>query len=93
MITISNKEDKLLLKDIPHGETFHKKGEKNLFLKLKTVNFINNSTIITDMIYRGDCLVANLVSGTCFIMKGDTEVVTVDLDISIKEKKKEKNNE
>ncbi len=62
--------------ELPFGEVA--KHGALILTRVKPVNFLCNSTIINDMISKGNCLVVNLQKGTCFVMNGDTTVVRVD---------------
>lgn len=63
------------LKDIRHGTTFYKKGDySRLLMKVKPVNYLLNSTLITDKIVYGDCMVVALASGTVYFTDGTCEV-------------------
>lgn len=76
-----------LLKDIPHGTAFRLVRPPKLaeaLIKVKPVNFLCNSTILSDVFARGDCVVVNLAKGTVYISKGTTEIVLVDASVKIK---------
>lgn len=49
----------------------------DMLMRVKPVNFLCNSTVITDVLARGDVLVVNTDKGTCYAMAGDTPVKRV----------------
>lgn len=65
----------LTAKDIPFGGVFKKEGHPAAYMRVKSVNFLNNSTLLSDVFARGDVLTVNLNKGTVFIMSGDTKVM------------------
>jgi hypothetical protein len=64
------------LRELPFGEVA--KHGTVLLARVKPVNYLCNSTIINDMISKGNCLCINLQKGTCFITNGDTQVQQVE---------------
>jgi len=65
----------LRAKDLPVGTVFKKEGHPAAYMKVKSVNFLNNSNLLSDVFARGDILTVNLHKGTVFVMSGDTAVV------------------
>lgn len=64
------------LASLGFGKIFKlKRGGKNTYMKVKTVNFLNNSEVLSDIFSRGDCLVVMLERGSVNYMKGATEVI------------------
>lgn len=62
----------LLIKNAPFGEPVL--CSTDMLMRVKPVNFLCNSTIINDMISKGNCLVVNTDKGTCYIVDGNKEV-------------------
>lgn len=76
-----------LLKDIEHGKAFRftgKSGNKSLHIRVKTVNYLNNSTLLADVFNRGDCVVCNLESGTVYICRGTDKIKRVEASIRVR---------
>jgi hypothetical protein len=65
----------LTLNTLPAGTVFKKEGTAAAYMKVKPVNFLNNSNLLSDVFARGDCVVINLHKGTCFVMPGNTQVI------------------
>lgn len=62
-------------------------ASSSLFIKVKPVNFLNNSNLLSDVFARGDCIICNLETGTIFVAKGTEEIkiwnaVILDKEIS-----------
>lgn len=65
---------------LPYGAVFKKKNPtqrsvNEVYMRVKPVNYLCNSDLVTDNIFKGNCLVINMKKGTCFFMNGDTEIV------------------
>lgn len=74
-----------LLRELTFGEIFTPmKQGKNTYMKVKSVNFLNNSNILSDVFARGDCLVVCLERGTISVMKGDLLVTRLEGTLTIK---------
>lgn len=58
------------LRNFPTGEVFY--YNLRYKMKLKPTQFILNSTLVCDVLNRGDCFVCDIEQGTLYIMKGDT---------------------
>jgi hypothetical protein len=65
-----------LLKNLEPGKLFIIKGRgaQKVYLKVKSINFLNNSNLLADVFARGDSLVVNLRAGTVSVMNGNTEI-------------------
>lgn len=63
-------------RDIRFGECFLYKGA--LFMRVKPTNFLTNSTLINDVINRGDCFFVDLSTGNVTAYKGDQVVTPVE---------------
>lgn len=84
------------IKDLRHGTCFYKKGDySRLLMKVKPVNYLLNSTLITDKIVYGDCMVVALASGTVYFTDGTCEVDVREttLEVGEPEQKEEKKKE
>jgi hypothetical protein len=73
-IEFAERQHTLQLKDIPVHTVFKKQDSAAAYMKVKSVNFLNNSNLLSDVFARGDCLVVNLHKGTLFVMDGMTKV-------------------
>lgn len=82
-ISLLTEETKPLLHSIPHGETCSFRGK--ILMRLKPTSFLLNSTLVGDVLNRGDCFVCNVETGTLYIMPGNIEVESVDATLLIKE--------
>jgi hypothetical protein len=52
-----------------------------LFIRVKPVNFLTNSTLLNDIFSRGDALVVNLATGTLGTTKGERVIKLVGCKI------------
>lgn len=77
-IEFEDRQYPLKLKDLQFRTVFKRKDNPAAYMKVKSVNFLNNSNLLSDIFARGDCLVVNLHKGTLFPMAGDTEVVILE---------------
>lgn len=59
-------------------------GFDDIFIRVKPVNYLLNSTLLNDVINRGKCVVCNIRKGTIFVVEGDRRIVMVDAVIRIK---------
>jgi len=68
-------EIKAILKDVPFGAHFVKPGDDSqVYMRVKPVNWLLNSTLVNDCINKNKCFVVNIEKGTLFIMPGEKEV-------------------
>lgn len=78
---------KLIARELAMGRAFKRKhtkdGENALFMRCKPISFLLASTVVGDIINRGDIFIVNLATGVLFSIKGDTEVEYFDAYISI----------
>lgn len=74
-ITFEERKYPLKAKDLPFGAVFKKSDSPAAYMKVKSVNFLNNSNVLSDVFARGDILTVNLHRGTLFAMSGNTDVV------------------
>lgn len=74
------------LSSIPFGKPFiFKLGNKSQpLIKVKPVNFLCNSSLLSDVFARGDCVVCNLTKGTVFVSPGTREVELIEASIKVK---------
>lgn len=86
---ITKQQPLLLLSSIPtlvespYGEIVKCKGK--LLMRVKPTQFLLNSTLVADVLNRGDVFVCNVESGTLYIMKGDTPIENVDASLLVKD--------
>lgn len=66
--------------DIKFHNCFTFKNE--IFMRVKPTGFLLNSSLIGDVINRGDIFVVNLSKGTVRAFQGDIEVQECDVQIS-----------
>lgn len=59
---------------IAFATPFHRQKSTALFIKVKPINFLNNSNLLSDVFTRGDCIICNLETGTIFIVKGNEHI-------------------
>ena len=65
-----------LLMNVDFGQCCLYKGK--LVMRVKPVNFITNSSLVTDVINRGKVFVVDIEKGTLFIADGETTISFVD---------------
>ena len=72
------------LRTISFGNVFSYKGKS--LMRVKPTQFLLNSTLVADVLNRGDCFVVDMELGTLYIIPGDkTEVKLQDATLLIKE--------
>lgn len=81
LLIIGDKEP--ILRTAPYGEIFKKAGK--LLMRVKPTQFLLNSTLVADVLNRGDAFVINVETGTLYIMQGDEEIAFVDATLLINE--------
>lgn len=54
------------------------------FIRVKPVNFLLNSTILNDVINRGDVIVCRLAKGTIFVTQGTRPIQLLDATVVVK---------
>jgi len=65
---------KLTIADILSGNVVRVKTSGAIVMKIKVTGFLLNSTVIGDILNRGDSLVVDLKKGTLYAMQHDREV-------------------
>ena len=60
--------------DILSGNVARVKSGGAIVMKVKVTGFLLNSTLIADVLNRGDSIVLNLEKGTLYAMEGSREV-------------------
>ena len=80
----------LTLSQVPLSKTFRfttstGRADKDIFIRVKATGFLLNSSVIGDVLNRGDCLVVNLSKHTLYAKKGDSFVELVDAIVAVKE--------
>lgn len=71
------------LSDVKYGQMV-RYGEKYI-IRVKPTQFLLNSTLVADVLNRGDCFVVNVESGTLYIMQKEMEVFLVDASFTVQE--------
>ena len=72
------------INQLPFGKAFRFERSGQIHIRVKPVNYLLNSTLLTDVINRGKCIVSNVEKGTVYVVEGDREVMVVDAVIRIK---------
>lgn len=67
------------LSEIKHGETFFFHGD--IYLKVRPVSFILNSSLVAENLARGKSFCVNLETGTLHCFEGSREVERVNAKI------------
>ena len=86
LLPTEEKKAKPTISSMPYGEAFKSKGK--LLMRVKPTQFLLNSTIVSDVLNRGDCFVCNLESGTLYITKGSNEAIIWNVEMIDKGEKK-----
>lgn len=60
---------------IPVKGKFMRNGDPAIYMRVKPTSYLLNSSVVTDSINEGKPLVVNLLSGTCYFIRGN-ELVT-----------------
>lgn len=55
-----------------------------IYIRVKPVNYLLNSSLITDCINRGKVIVVNLNKGTTFVIEGTREIALLDCSIDVR---------
>lgn len=77
---------KLRLRDLSFGQLFRiSKAPHPVYMKVKSVNFLNNSTLLSDVFARGDCLVVDVRKGTVHVHSGEAIVVKLTGNLKVRE--------
>lgn len=74
IIRPSSKEKKLLISQAPYGIPFTRCQDSSTIMRVKPTSFLLNSTLVGEVLNRGDVFIVNLVTGTLFSIKGTEEV-------------------
>lgn len=72
------------LRDISYGEVVL--YQKRYLMRLKPTQMLLNSTLITDVLNRSDCIVCNIETGSVYIMQGSKEVEKLATAFSVLKK-------
>lgn len=75
----------LTCRQLRAGDLFRLRDGNTTFMKVKSIGFLNNSNIISDIFARGDCIVVNLKHGTLTPMPGSNPVVRLSGKLSVKD--------
>ena len=71
----------VLLSAVPFGSPVYVPKTKKFIMKLKPTGFLLNSTIVSDVLARGDCFVCDLKEGTVYAKEGKTEVLPIKSEL------------
>lgn len=73
------------LASIKFGSLFKYVGDsKTVYMKVKAVNFLNNSNLLSDVFSRGDCLTVAMARGSLSIAKGSHEVIIMHGNLKVR---------
>jgi hypothetical protein len=79
---LQDREDEVITAlDMGFGKWFH--HNDNTVMRLKPVNFLNNSSLIIDCIQRRRVFVGNPFKGTLYVINGDDEVTPLNAKITL----------
>lgn len=76
----SKTESEVQLRDLEFGTVFIRNSDRgnrmkpSVFMKVKATGFLTNSTILSDVFSRGDCLAVNFNTGTVQCFPGSLSV-------------------
>lgn len=80
-----SKKQKPTVASLTYGTVFSVAGNPNfVYMKTRPVAFLLNSSLIQEVIARGDCVVVNLSTFNTCILKGNQEVVVHNSELWIK---------
>jgi hypothetical protein len=65
------------------GQVFQYGADKRVMMRVKPVNYLTNSTLVTDCINRNKVFVIGLDKGTLFVIEGNAEVVPLNATLSV----------
>lgn len=73
------------VKSLSTGQLFKIVGRgKYTYMKVKSIGFLNNSDILSDVFARGDCLVVNMERGTVGVIKGTELAIKLSGSLKVK---------
>lgn len=75
-------QDDLTINKVRFGLPVIDKKSGNLIVRVKPVNFVLNSALITDVINRGRVFVVNLKLGTMYVTEGNRPVEEVNSELT-----------
>lgn len=70
-----NYVDNLTINQIPFGQTCRLDGYDGYIMRVKPVNYLLNSTLVSDVINRNKCFVVNIETGNMFIVEGTRDAI------------------
>lgn len=85
-----NTQTILHLADLPFGSLFIRnsdRGQRNnlsIFMKVKATGFLTNSTLLSDVFSRGDCLAVNLNTHTIQCLQGSIGVTQLTGNMQVR---------
>lgn len=71
----------ILLSTAPYGVPIVTAKSSKFLMKVKPTGFLLNSTIVSDVLARGDCFVCDMQKGTVYAKEGKTEVRTINSEL------------
>lgn len=80
----------LHLADLPFGSLFIRNSDRgnrdkaNIFMKVKVTGFLTNSTLLSDVFSRGDCLAVNLNTHTIQCLQGSISVTQLTGNMQVR---------
>lgn len=81
------KAEKPILRNLKKGTTFSILGHgESYYIKVSPISFLLNSTLVKEVLERGDCFAVNLTTQNVCILPGNREVEPVAATLSISKK-------
>jgi hypothetical protein len=75
----------LIASQVPFGKPFRLVNSKqDIHIRVKPTGFLLNSSVVSDVLSRGDTFVTNIQKGTLYAIEGDRAVELIDASIKIK---------
>jgi len=68
----------LTLRDISHGIPVKLVSSSKIVMKVKPTGFLLNSSIVSDVLNRGDCFIVDLAKGTLYAVQSDRPVTKLN---------------
>jgi hypothetical protein len=72
------------LRSAPYGEVL--KIRDKYLMRVKPTQFLLNSTLVSNVLNRGDCFVVNMETGTLYILQGSEEISVTESTMHIVQK-------
>ena len=71
------------IRSVPFGSWFSYKGK--ILMRVKPVQFLLNSTLVTDVINRGDCFVVDMETGNLYVTDGSKSALFANATLVVTE--------